>query len=149
MVCTERTGAATGKAAARGAAEYYASQMDVPEMAARLSAYLGERYGPGISGGTAAIPMPDMHPLVANVLGIDPTRALTIEEMTNLLAGYRVDGEPIPGRQSSGRRRIRFGWPIRISPSQRRRVSALLWFLLKQKQNERGWRRAGCALTTR
>ena len=99
MVLTVRSGAAAGRASARAMAEYQASTMDVPELAARLTAYLGEAYGPELAGGTAAIPARNMHPLIADLLGIDTSRSLTIDEMTNLLAALRADGQPIPGKE--------------------------------------------------
>ena len=93
-------------------AEYQASTMDVPELAARLTAYLGEAYGPELAGGTAAIPARNMHPLIATLLGIDTSRSLTTDEMTNLLAALRADGQPIPGKavQRSTKDKVRIAF---------------------------------------
>ena len=84
---TPRSGAAGSRKSAAAMAEYQSATKDVPELAASLTAYLGERYGPELAGGTAAIPARNMHPLVADLLEIDTSRSQTLEEMTNLLAG--------------------------------------------------------------
>ena len=96
MVLSYRTGAA-GKGG-KSMADYL-SQGDVPELSAKLSAYLSSSMAPAAPGQTAAIPRRDMHPLIADLLKIDPNRALSQEEMANLLAGHRTDGKAIPGKR--------------------------------------------------
>ena len=110
VVLTYRTGAAG--AAAGAMAEYLQGSRDVPEMAAKLASYLGGSYALDVTAGTAALPMLDMHPLIADLLGIDTTRSLTQEEMTHLLAGSRADGQPVPGRdiQPSTKDNVRLGF---------------------------------------
>jgi hypothetical protein len=93
------TGSVSKQVGGRLFSRRYCAIREVPELAERLTAYLGEAYGPEVAGGTAAIPARNMHPLIANLLGIDTSRAQTLDEMTNLLAGLRADGEPIPGKE--------------------------------------------------
>ena len=50
-------------------------------MAAKLASYLGESYALNVAVGTAALPMLDMHPLIADLLAIDTTRSLTQVEV--------------------------------------------------------------------
>ena len=110
MVLTYRTGAAG--AAASAMAEYLQGSRDVPEMAAKMASYLGESYALNVTAGTAALPMLDTHPLIADLLGIDTMRSLAQEEMTHLLAGSRADGQPVPGRdiQPSTKDKVRLGF---------------------------------------
>ena len=68
-------------------------------MAAKLASYLGESYALNVAVGTAALPMLDMHPLIADLLAIDTTRSLTQVEVAHLLEGKRTNGEPIPGKE--------------------------------------------------
>ena len=68
-------------------------------MAAKLASYLGDAYALNVMAGTAALPMLDMHPLIADLLAIDATRSLTLAEVTHLLEGNRADGQPIPGKE--------------------------------------------------
>ena len=98
MVLTYRAGAAGSASSAKGMAEYLGSEKDVPELAERLAAYLGQTFKAETPAGTPALPKQNMHPLIAELLAIDPTRSLTTAEMTNLLAGNRTDGEIIPGK---------------------------------------------------
>ena len=97
MVLTYRTGAAGS--GGKGMADYLGAQADVPELAERLSAYLSSSVAAAEPGMTAAIPRRDMHPLIADLLNIDPNRSLSLEEMANLLAGHRTDGKAIPGKE--------------------------------------------------
>ncbi len=93
MVLTYKTG--TGG----DLATYYAGSREVPELAAKLATYLGDAYAIDVAAGTAALPAMNMHPLIADLLKIDPGRSLTQEEVTNLLSGLRTDGEVIPGTE--------------------------------------------------
>jgi hypothetical protein len=53
----------------------------------------------GIHGHTVAEPRRDMHPKLAELLGMDMLRPPTRDEIANLLNGQRADGEDIPGKQ--------------------------------------------------
>jgi len=53
----------------------------------------------GLYGHSTAEPRRDMHPRLAALLGLDPHRAPTAEEIGHVLAGRRADGEEIAGRQ--------------------------------------------------
>ena len=88
---TYRTG--TG-GSARSMAEYLAAMLDVAELA--LSNTFGSNTTSIEPGRTAAIPAPDMHPLIAGLLRIDPGQALSLDQMTHLLAGRRADGKALP-----------------------------------------------------
>ena len=109
---TPRSGAAGSRKSAAAMAQYQSATKDVPELAATLTAYLGESYGPEVAGGTAAIPARNMHPLVAELLEIDTSRSQTLEEMTNLLAGFTTTGKDIPGKaiQPSTREKVRLAF---------------------------------------
>jgi phage/plasmid primase-like uncharacterized protein len=94
MVLTYRTGAGDQLAS------YYHESAATAELAEQLASYLGPAYALTASAGSAALPILDMHPLVAALLKIDVTRALEREEVANLLAGKCTDGSAIPGRQA-------------------------------------------------
>lgn len=48
---------------------------------------------------TRPVPRQDMHPRLARLLGLDPSRSPTSEEIAGILSGNRVDGWPIDGKQ--------------------------------------------------
>lgn len=63
-----------------------------------LAAY----YAPGeLVDGTVAQARDGLHPVVQDALGLDPTKALTNEQLANLLNGKRTDGLPVPGKAPS------------------------------------------------
>lgn len=62
-----------------------------------MAEYLAEVIS--LDGNLAAVPRMDISPGMAAVLGINPGRALSIEEMGNLLSGLRADGNKIVGKQ--------------------------------------------------
>ena len=53
-----------------------------------------------------AVVRPDLHPMVALGLGIDPSRRLTGDQVEALLAGRRSDGELIEGKNYAKARRL-------------------------------------------
>src|SRR3954463_15315120 len=79
---------------AAGLTSYYLDQ-SVPREVADIA-----RYYTGVDAAGAEIRR-DIHPLVAQGLGIDPTRELSRKEISALLAGRRADGEKIEGRRYS------------------------------------------------
>jgi hypothetical protein len=109
---TFRVGAAGSPGAAKKMAEHLVTQT-LPETAAALASYYQRAIGAeGASGqgddpqatdavqpGTRPEPRRDMDPRLAALLGIDLARPTTREEIANLLAGQRTDGEAIPGKQ--------------------------------------------------
>lgn len=92
-----RVKSGTGGASAAKARYYGAPTM--PEGMADRAAY----YLRGVARGdllhTAAVPRENMSREVAAVLGLDPSRAATLEEVAHLIAGLRADGGALPGAQ--------------------------------------------------
>lgn len=74
----------------------------VPREVADLARY----YTQGMEvGQDEALPRRDMHPVVAQGLGIDPDKPVTMEQINALLAGRRADGEKIEGKHYTGLKR--------------------------------------------
>ena len=64
--------------------------------------FVGERErtdAEGLHGHTPAEPRRDLHPRLAELLGIDPNRSPSRDEIANLLNGQRADGADLPGKQ--------------------------------------------------
>ena len=59
---------------------------------------------------TLAEPRRDMDPRLAALLGIDPNRPVTHEELANLLNGTRSDGAAIPGKYNTTRDGVTIGF---------------------------------------
>ena len=109
---TFRVGAAGSPGAAKKMAEHLVTQT-LPETASALASYYQRAIGAeggsvagddpqaadAVQPGTRPEPRRDMDPRLAALLGIDLTRPTSREEIANLLAGQRTDGEPIPGKQ--------------------------------------------------
>ena len=102
---TYRTGAAGAPSAALAMAEHLLEQT-LPQAQAELASYYQRGLAPAAAdagpdghGVTAAEPRRDMDPRLAALLGLDPGRAPGVEEIARLLAGQRVDGGAIPGKQ--------------------------------------------------
>ena len=103
---TYRTGAAGAPSAAMAMAEHLLEQT-LPQAQAELAAYYQRGLtpaptpdgGPGRYEVTTAEPRRDMDPRLAGLLGLDPYRVPSVEEIAQLLAGNRADGTPIPGKQ--------------------------------------------------
>ena len=104
---TYRAGASGTPSAAKSMTDHLSVETDVPELSAELSCYLGSAMASAVEHTTAAIPMRDMHPLVADALRIDTTRSLRPDEVTNLLSGRRADGKAID-RPAEGNARIAY-----------------------------------------
>ena len=101
---TYRIGSVTGPAGAAALAAHVL-EATLPNEFARTAAYYAPV--PGVSpdsaeGHGATIPevRPDIDPILAQALGIDPRRPPTAEELAALLSGHRTDGQPIVGRRS-------------------------------------------------
>ena len=73
-----------------------AEQMKVAEYYAQ-----GQGVDEALAQGMGCVPTPraDMHPDVADALGIKPGRMLNEAELANLLGGRRADGAELPGHQ--------------------------------------------------
>jgi hypothetical protein len=95
---TYRTGAAGAPSAAAGMADHLLEQTLTPEQAA-LATYYQQGMEAASPGVTVAEPRRDLDPRMAAVLGLDPNRAPTREEIAHLLNGNRTDGAAIPGKQ--------------------------------------------------
>jgi hypothetical protein len=66
---------------------------------AALARYYNRGMQPSAPGLAVAEPRRDMHPKLADLLGLDPHRAVTAEELGHIFAGQRADGQDIAGRQ--------------------------------------------------
>jgi len=99
-VLTYRTGAAGAPSAARAMADHLLEQT-LPQAQAELAEYYQRGLTLAEAGHavTVAEPRRDMDPRVAALLGLDPNRAPDADAIAQLLAGNRVDGMPIPGKQ--------------------------------------------------
>lgn len=93
-------------------AEYYGGELDVPEMAERLAAYLSSSMKAQEVGMTAAIPRRDMHPAIAALLGIDVTRSLSQKEAANLMRVLTTTGADVEGKRTfkSTADKVRLGY---------------------------------------
>ncbi len=79
-------------------------EQTLPVAQARLAAYYQRAPVPTSDNASAfhatfAEVRRDLDPKMAELLGLSSERALTQEEIANLLAGSRTDGAPIPGKQ--------------------------------------------------
>ncbi|MBN8907734.1 MAG: relaxase domain-containing protein, partial [Rhodospirillales bacterium] len=104
-----RKGAAGAPAAARAMAEYLRGDA-LSDIAAGLAAYYtaGLHKEPGEIIGAIAEPRPDMHPDVAAMLGLELGKAVSQEQLSNLLQGLRADGAELPGAGRGGPERITY-----------------------------------------
>lgn len=98
-ILTFRKGALGAPAAAKAMAEYL-KQSTLPEAAQRLMTY----YTRGLEQleqdqGSVVEPRSDMHPEMAALLKLDTTKAVSLEELHNLLLGVAADGSHLPGTQ--------------------------------------------------
>lgn len=78
-------------------ADYYKSSEHLPEMLAALARYYVAG-GKDVLVGPMALARPNLHPVVRQKLGIDPSVPLSTKQLANLLNGLRADGEKIPGK---------------------------------------------------
>lgn len=100
---TYRTGAADTPAGAAAMVAHLGELTLAPAQAAIAAYYAGD-IGPDPSDvaaftETVAQVRRDLDPALARLLGLDPTRAPSTDEIAHLLTGARADGRPIPGRQ--------------------------------------------------
>ena len=100
---TYRTGAAGTPSAAMAMAAHLLEQT-LPLAQAKLAAYYQRGPVPASDdpvayANTIAEVRPDLDPRLAALLGLSPDRIPSQEEIANLLAGNRADGNPIPGKQ--------------------------------------------------
>lgn len=100
---TYRTGAAGTRSSAMAMAAHLLEQT-LPAAQAKLAAYyqresMSSSDDPAAFANTIAEVRPDLDPRLAALLGLSPDRIPSQEEIANLLAGHRTDGNPIPGRQ--------------------------------------------------
>lgn len=90
---------AAGSPSSMGAMTRHMLTQTVPKEVADLARY----YTRGIEiGEDQAAPRPDMHPIVARGLGVDPEKPLDIDQINALLSGHRADGEKIEGKNYQG-----------------------------------------------
>ena len=102
MVATYRTGAAGAPSAAVAMAMHLLQQTLVAAQAALAAYYqrgLTPADGPGAHDVATATPRQDMDPALARLLGLDPGRTPTVQEIAQILAGNRADGGAIAGKQ--------------------------------------------------
>jgi conjugative relaxase-like TrwC/TraI family protein len=100
-VLTYRTGAAGAPGVAEAMCQHLVTETEGPELQVKLAQY----YGNGLRsepGSTAALPRRDMNPAVAELLGIDQNKPLSLDQVKHILTGLRADGEPIEGQQQQG-----------------------------------------------
>ncbi len=75
----------------------------LPAEQMKLAEYYAQGQGTdeALDQGMGCVPTPraDMHPAVADALGITPGRLLNEEELANVLGGRRADGAELPGHQ--------------------------------------------------
>lgn len=79
-------------------ANYYATSDSLPVTASTFGAYYT---APSQGAAAQVVPNAGMHPVIANRLGVDPTRPIAKEELANILAGKRADGQPIVGKRKT------------------------------------------------
>lgn len=95
---TYRTGAAGAPSAAVAMAAHLLEQT-LPQAQAELAHYYQRGLAPESWDIAAAEPRRDMDPALARLLGVDPNRPPTLEEIASVLSGARADGARIPGKQ--------------------------------------------------
>jgi len=101
-VLTFHVGAQGAVAGAQAMARHVMQPTLTPDIAAAAAYYAKV---PGVGPGqtfsqTLPVVRADIDPDVADLFGLDPRRPMTEIELTNLLAGRRTNGEPIPGRRA-------------------------------------------------
>jgi hypothetical protein len=107
---TYKTGAAGTPIAAKAMAEYLAKESHVPGLSDKLASYYGHGLLSDEGFTTAAIPSPGMDQRIADLLEIDPSRALSTMEVAHLLDGRTTTGEEIPGKRLHGPNGVRISY---------------------------------------
>jgi hypothetical protein len=97
-VLTYRTGAAGAPSAAIAMAAHLLEQT-LPTAQAELAAYYQRGLTPESWDIATAEPRRDMDPALAKLLGLDPNRPASLDEIAAVLSGNRADGDRIPGKQ--------------------------------------------------
>lgn len=96
-----KTGAAGAPSSAKAMAEYL-TEATIPAADAKMAAYYAQDRGQeeGLATGMGTVPMPrrDLDPELAKALGIEPDKALAVEQFANVLTGHRADGTAWPGQ---------------------------------------------------
>ncbi len=95
---TYRTGAAGAPSSAEGMADHLLEQTLSPAQA-ELAQYYQQGLQAPTPDVTVAEPRRDLDPRLVELLGLDPNRAPTRNEIAQLLGGNRTDGAPIAGKQ--------------------------------------------------
>lgn len=99
---TYRTGSAGGLAGARAMAEHLMEPTLPPGMAAAAAYYARtpghDATGPASFEATLPRIREDLDPRLATLLGLDPARPPSADEIAHILAGNRADGRAIEGR---------------------------------------------------
>ncbi|MGI4942110.1 MAG: MobF family relaxase, partial [Janthinobacterium lividum] len=95
---TYRTGAAGAPSSAEGMADHLLEQTLSPAQA-ELAQYYQQGLQAPTPDVTVAEPRRDLDPRLVELLGLDPNRAPTRDEIAQLLSGNRTDGAPIAGKQ--------------------------------------------------
>ena len=95
---TYRTGAAGAPSAAIAMAAHLLEQT-LPTAQAELAAYYQRGLTPESWDIATAEPRRDMDPALAKLLGLDPNRPASLDEIAAVLSGNRADGARIPGKQ--------------------------------------------------
>jgi hypothetical protein len=110
-VLTYRTGAIGSPSNGAAMAEHLLEQT-LSNAAADLARYYTDSLHPAEPQTSVAEPRRDMDPRIARLLGIDPNRAVTQDQLANLLNGHRADGARIEGktyrRQDAAKPQIAF-----------------------------------------
>ena len=94
----ERLGDELIKAISAAEREMLAEPREAEERVSRRLESMAQRIREGLESAPVAVIRPDLHPLVAAGLGIDPDALLTKEQINALLAGRRSDGELVEGK---------------------------------------------------
>jgi conjugative relaxase-like TrwC/TraI family protein len=94
----ERLGDELLKAITVAEREMLAEPRELEERVSRRLANMAERIREGLEGAPVAVIRPDLHPLAADGLGIDPDALLSKDQINALLAGRRSDGELVEGK---------------------------------------------------
>jgi conjugative relaxase-like TrwC/TraI family protein len=102
----ERVGTQLIEAITAAEREMLAEPQEAEERVARRLADMAERISEGLENAPVAVIRPDLHPIAAAGLGIDPDALLTKQRIDALLAGRRSDGELVEGKNYAVERQL-------------------------------------------
>jgi conjugative relaxase-like TrwC/TraI family protein len=94
----ERVGTQLLEAITAAEREMLAEPQEAEERVSRRLDSMAGRIRDGLENAPVAVIRPDLHPMVASGLGIDPDALLSKAQINALLAGRRADGEQIDGK---------------------------------------------------